>query len=123
MISCLDFKDPETGLTDWPRYRAAQVAAGEKCCECGCLLFGLWDSRPGPRTCGECLGLRDDTGEVTHDSRVRCPQCRTVSEPDFERDCWTEGEHSYWCENCDHTFEISTAVSYSFTSPPVIPDV
>jgi hypothetical protein len=59
--------------------------------------------------------------ELCHSDLVRCPKCCQTFNPG-ESDChelYGDGEHEICCEECNHTFEISTHVSYTFVSPPL----
>lgn len=107
------------GLTDWPAYHAAQVAAGERCRECGASI--MW-SNGRPSSCFSCCDLgRELTQEVTHEQRIRCPKCREVFRPE-DIDWWPgeEGEHTVTCHVCDYSFTVTVHVQYSFVSPPVL---
>lgn len=101
---------------DWASYQKAQVANGEICIQCkGHILFGCGH----PRKCSACENMSERSGEVCHKNMVRCPHCGTISNPsDHEMyELYEEGEHDVSCPQCDESFEVSTAVSYTFTSP------
>lgn len=99
-------------------YRAEHKARqdkGELCSQCG--AFMLWPTG-APRRCGECKAM-DLKEELRHSMELRCPACghhwRPGDEDDYE--VFQEGTHGVICSNCDHEFDVETAVSYSFTSP------
>ena len=117
-VKMADYETPsEHGNSwDWDAYNAAQVANGEKCACCSTHMFihhGV------PQQCSGCTGMKDDTEELTHDTFVRCPKCGDHWSPRESEDyeVFGDGEHEVSCGNCDHDFEVSTSVSYSFTSP------
>ncbi len=121
MISFADYKKPD-GSVDWERYRVAQraereaeVNAGKWCSRCGhYLLF----AKGHPNKCQECKSL-DEPGEVQHHKFIRCPKCGRSFDPS-DADYYSvygDGEHKVTCGDCSHQFEISTRVSYTFTSP------
>ena len=101
---------------DWAAYNAAKVANGEKCTCCGAFMFNHHGS---PQQCTDCNSMKDDTEELTHDTFIRCPKCGDHWSPQASEDyeVFGDGEHDVCCGNCDHDFEVSTMVSYSFTSP------
>ena len=120
MIRIDDYKT-ENGDIDWAACRAAQKAAGATCSRCGRYLFGAEGS---PQECFSCLSL-DKPEEVAHDSTVRCPDCGytwDVHNGDY-CELFEDGEHNVTCQECDHDFEISTSVSWSFRSPPRLPKI
>ena len=117
MIQMDDFRKPD-GQVDWAAMREAEIAAGERCYKCGAIIM----LEQGVRTlCYNCKALLED-GEVRHGCFVRCPACKDswgiVDSEDYE--CYEEGEHKVTCGECDHTFEVTTSVSYTFTSPEII---
>lgn len=116
-------KKPD-GSYDWTKYNALQEqerdvrkAKGELCREKGCNRFIMW-SKGYPQTCSDCEAL-DAPEELHHPTDIRCPKCG------YHWDIWdgeyyeiaNEGEHEVECPECDHKFEVSTSVSYSFKSP------
>ena len=118
MIRIRDY-EKEDGLVDWPAYEEAQKDTGEICLKCGdIILFG----KGYPETCVSCKKLAKDE-EVDHDCFIRCPHCRNTFNPHDDGgdsfDLFSEGEHEVWCCKCDKTFEVSTHISWSFTSPPM----
>ncbi len=113
-----DFKDPATGEVDWKKYNLAEIANGEKCCECGGIasLFGT-----GRRTrCMSCRAV-DEPGELRHASRLRCPRCRHTWNPGDcdDHEVYADGDHEVWCAECGHEFPVVTMVSYLFRSPEI----
>jgi len=115
-----DFEDTE-GQLDWKAYRAAQVANGETCYNCGDSI--VWHN--GARSmCSACQALLEDRSEVWHDDLVRCPKCGHTHDLRYgtSYNLFEDGEHSFMCEECEHDFEISTSVSYSFRSPARLED-
>jgi hypothetical protein len=101
---------------DWKAYEAAQVAAGERCKSCGKYFSPLPWPTPGPRECYGCIELTK-IPEVSHHSKVRCPACRHTWDVGESEDLYSEGEHSVYCHECNHEFEVTTNVSYEFVSP------
>ncbi len=102
---------------NWEAYRTAQVEAGEVCRECGAYIVF---SKGKPSLCIPCNTLHTDKGEVMHSQRARCPHCThmfTIESGDS--DIYGEGEHEVTCPKCEGEFTVQTAVSYSFTSPPL----
>lgn len=115
MIHMEDYRRGD-GSVDWERYRAAQVAAGEICSRCHSYRAGL--SAVGPALCWQCRAL-DAPEAVDHDSFVRCPKCGESWDPsDYDdREVYADGEHELSCVECGHAFEVTTHVSFSFSSP------
>lgn len=118
MISFKDYEGAD-GKIDWKSYRKAEVAAGERCYECGgIIIFGH-----GYRTkCAECRSLEEDRGEVCNSHSARCPKCRhvmNVSNCDLYR-LYEEGDHEITCQSCEHDFEVITVVQHMFRSPALI---
>ena len=117
MVSISSYKD-EKGEIDWKAYRQAQIDQGDKCYKCETYIsFGK-----GYRSlCHECMSLNNKE-ETSHSSYIRCPKCKTTWEPrdsdDFE--FYTDGDHEVTCSECDHEFQITTYVSYTFHSPELI---
>jgi ssDNA-binding Zn-finger/Zn-ribbon topoisomerase 1 len=117
MIDVDKFKD-SLGKVDWKALREAEVAAGEHCRECGWLIY---PPKGRPSLCHKCRDLREDKGEVDHQSRLRCPKCRHLWNVDREDgDIHSEGSHEVCCPECEHEFEVVTNVSYSWESPKLI---
>lgn len=119
MISCVDFEHPETKKVNWEAYRKAQIAAGEKCTQCGGFIL------PGkgyPTKCAPCAQLESSPEEVQHHKEARCPACGETFDV-FEHNQETEGnllhdgDHEVSCPNCDHNFNITTVVDWTFRSP------
>jgi len=109
------FRKPD-GSVDWTAYSKAEVANGEKCQGCKTMLLY---PKGYPETCGSCRDLVDDAGEVMHDRRVRCPACKHTWSPrdNEDYDVLEDGEHTVSCPECDHEFEVSTSISWTFHSP------
>lgn len=119
MISFHDYKDAE-GNIDWQSYDAAQIASGEKCRKCGKLIY------PGKgyeSSCYDCDSLYSGRSS-THDQFIRCPKCGESWNPCDHEDysVYEEGEHEVWCHHCEHTFKVSTTVSYNFDSGSMLDD-
>lgn len=125
MVDVRDYKTMNGGV-DWGRYHAEQEAAGERCTDCGALIFsplaGLFGAKrePGPRKCYDCNQLDTNKEEsVWHEKYVRCPKCGH-QEDVFDGDnyaVYEDGEHSFMCGECDHDYTIITHVSHEFESP------
>lgn len=110
-----DHRDANGNL-DWKSYDAAKVANGETCYQCGgtASLFG----RGRQSLCGDCTRMAADDDDVSHDTLIRCPKCRhawNVYETD-DYELYSDGEHDVTCPECEHEFEVVTAVSFRFTS-------
>ena len=116
MLSFDDFRNDD-GNVNWSAYHKAREEAGETCYECGEYI-----SRPdGSSTrCWECKNVPKPE-ELIHSHFVRCPQCGTTFDPynSEQYKLFEDGEHTASCQSCYHDFEISTSVSYTFTSPPL----
>jgi hypothetical protein len=118
----------DDGEIDWDawgkaqtRYKQEQIEAGERCYQCETyLVFG-----PGHRKlCHACKDLNEGTGEVDHDHLVRCPHCGyqldiSQLDCDYHELVYEEGTHEMDCFECEKSFEFTTNVSYSYTSPPL----
>lgn len=117
-----DFKQAD-GSTDWRAYNAAKLANGERCRTCDAGIFPVFSEPVGyPTECNDCKALTSDAGEVSHDELIRCPKCRDTWSPrdSEDYDAYSDGEHELTCDDCGHRFTISTHVSFSFESPPLI---
>lgn len=101
------------------REREWEKATGRRCQMCG--VFDVSD-KGYPCTCYECTHLVTDKGEVRHSDYIRCPKCRSQSQPgDCEMyELFEEGEHRVTCQFCENEFEVSTSISYTFRSPELI---
>ena len=113
----IDDHTKEDGSVDWNSYNQAKIDNGDACYRCeSVILFG----EGFKRLCGNCNRLSLD-GEIHHKKFVRCPSCRHSWNPSDSDDYqfFEEGEHELTCPICEHEFEISTQVSYNFTSPEV----
>ena len=117
MVSINDYEKPD-GSTDWERYRAAQVAAGEMCYECGAYIFTLRNT--GRRLCSQCQKIQSGAAEVAHDKFVVCPSCRHKWSPwdSGDYDLLREDEHDVTCPTCEKDFTVETMVSHTFRSKP-----
>ncbi len=116
MISMDDHRLPN-GAVDWESYRKAQVNAGERCGRCHKFTFLGGQASPG--LCAECHIMWQDDTSVDHSRRIRCPYCSHEMDvhDDELYDLYTEDEHDVCCTICDQYFQVSTTVSYTFTSP------
>lgn len=99
-----------------------QIDSGEQCRQCGAYIVHF--KNPGrPCLCYACKQLAGDD-ECAHPSRLRCPRCRTTWDPwdgdDYE--LLSDGPHEVTCPDCDHTFEVTTRVAYTFTSAAIEPE-
>lgn len=119
MISFKDF-EREDGTVDWQAHGRAEVAAGEKCYQCGDFILY---SKGVRILCFDCNKATED-GELNHDRFLRCPKCRELWNPMDSEDyqVFQEDSHDVSCQECGHDFEVSTAVSYTFTSPAMVED-
>jgi hypothetical protein len=66
----------------------------------------------------------EEPEECSSKNYVRCPKCGekiNVVNGDWYA-LYEDGEHSVTCQNdeCEHDFEISTHVSFSFDSPAMV---
>lgn len=116
-----DFKDFENheGRVDWHAYRKQKVKIGEECSECGKLIHIEGIDTPGhPEMCQDCNDMVADKGEVTHAALIRCPHCSARMKE--SREWLSEGEHGVICQECEFEFEITTEVTYIFTSPELL---
>lgn len=121
MLQMDDFRKPDKSL-DWDAYKKAQRARGDTCYLCGGHITSFG---PGHmQSCLSCRLLDKDKGDVTHDTRVRCPKCKhqfpAIGDDDYDN--YSEGSHDVTCPECEHEFEIETMVSYSFRSPELLPE-
>ncbi len=112
------------GSIDWGKYQelkcselVARKSKGEICQRNGCNRFIVW-SRGYPQICSDCKAL-DSQEELHHPSEIRCPKCGYHwSVFDGENyGLHAEGEHKTSCPDCNHDFEVSTSISWSFQSP------
>jgi DNA-directed RNA polymerase subunit RPC12/RpoP len=117
---------PETSQEFWARMKREDEEkrqSGEKCHMCGEYIFCL--RPPGySQRCWKCKQL-DGQGDVRDNRYIRCPKCRHTSSPFNEEGYWEnglleEGEHDVCCPACEHKFEVTTNVSYSFDSPAMV---
>lgn len=117
MIHLKDFED-EKGKIDWKAYNKAEEDAGERCYKCGShIIFAK-----GFRTICYSCSKATDSEEFDHDCFLRCPKCKETWNPDDteDYDVYADGEHGVICPECNNEFEITTSVSYSFTSPELV---
>ena len=72
------------------------------------------------------MGRERYAGEWHHNSMddfqdkavFRCPHCGEVHDLDDEDyEVYKEGEHEYWCSECDKYFTVSTTPYWTWTSP------
>ena len=119
-MSSVSFKDfeNERGDVNWAAYEKAQVANGDKCSVCGAHI--MWGGKGHSERCHQCKSMQDDGSELDHDNLLRCPRCGHSWNPGHDDDEWavySDDTHDVCCSKCDYDFEITTTVSYSFTSP------
>ncbi len=117
MTSINDFKNDD-GNVDWSAYKEAQVKAGQICMDCGSYIIF---NKTGPAKCYDCKQL-EEPGECSSDAFIRCPDCGH-KEKVFDGDHYeilSDDTHDVSCQECDHDFEITTSVSYTFSSPEMI---
>ncbi len=117
MVSMNDHRTPE-GDVDWKSYKQAQIENGEICSKC--FEYILFSSNYRT-TCNKCKQLLEPP-EITHHKFIRCPNCLNAFDP-YETEWYevlSDGEHEVSCSECNHDFEISTYVDYSFRSPKEI---
>ena len=124
MTNCTDF-EREDGTIDWDAYHDSQVQAGNRCMSCGTLILNLGlFSKPidHAQDCISCRSMNNDSGEVTHDEYIRCPKCKHQHDAsdEWEARIYEDGEHDIICVKCYREFEVSTRVSYSYTSPKLL---
>lgn len=102
------------------REQKAATENGERCWQCGQWIDLL--RPPGRRQlCLDCKAA-DKPEAFRHDTRLRCPKCRHSWDAyaDADYDIFVEGEHEVTCAECEHKFEVSTAVHHNFRSPELI---
>lgn len=71
------------------------------------------------------MGSKGWRGEWYHNSmgnpggEFRCPHCGELHDldPDEDYEMYEEGEHEYWCSECDKCFTVSTMPYWTWTSP------
>jgi hypothetical protein len=117
---------PETSQEFWARVKREDEEkrqSGEKCCMCGEYIVCL--RPPGySQRCWKCKQL-DGQGDVRDNRYIRCPKCRHSwnsfgDDCSFENSVFEEGDHDVSCPSCEHRFEVTTNVTYSFDSPALI---
>lgn len=101
------------------RERQVKIDSGENCSRCGIWIFTLNGGPGHRRECIACRAISEDRGEVSHTKYIRCPKCGESWNPweGDDYDVFEEGPSSVTCGECDHEFEVTTTVSYTFTSP------
>jgi len=116
-----DYKD-EKGLVNWTAYRQAQIANGEICSRCRGYVGYSYNRQPFRTECSECKELRGTDEIYTNEKGIRCPNCRHIIDPthDCDMDVYKDGTHTVTCDGCEHEFEVTTTVTYSWSSPQVI---
>lgn len=116
MLNYKDFEGPD-GKIDWSALRRAEVASGERCKQCDTFI---WPASPATQLCHDCRDFEANDGAVWHDHAIRCPNCGNVEHASERGECgvYADGTHELYCYECEQDFEIETAVSYSFKSPP-----
>ena len=112
MLNSRDFTKSD-GSIDWDALHAAELKSGLRCRICGYMLM-----HASERECRICQQAHQPP-EWRDSNRVRCPSCVKVWEPgdQDQYELYTEGEHDVDCGHCDATFQVSTRVSHTFTSP------
>jgi uncharacterized C2H2 Zn-finger protein len=117
-----DFEDKK-GKTDWNAYHKAQEEAGERCPKCKAFMLGLF-KKSSKSFCQSCISLISDEKTVDHHIFVRCPKCQMTMDVYYYQfeNLHMEGEHKIMCQECEHEFEVTTEVQYTFTSPELIKD-
>lgn len=128
MISIMDFRTPE-GKTDWKAYDAAkqverkdEIASGKRCSTC--FTYCYMGSRGVSGDCYECRSLKENASESSHSKLIRCSKCGNIFNPaanDYYELFEESDAHSVACPSCDESFVVCTHVSYSFTSPALLP--
>jgi len=118
-----DFQDfkKEDGSYDYRAYEKAQVDLGFSCYRCGHYL--IWGGKGYQELCSGCKSMdKDKDREIVHDSMIRCPVCGHQQEmnSDYEEACYSDGDHTVPCNNCEFEYEISTYVSCSYRSPEMV---
>jgi len=111
---------------NYAAFRKAEIDAGRWCEVCSVsLTHEAATEVSGRRRCYDCRELDQSKDAVDHPSMIRCPACQATFDPvpdgDYA-DRYAEGDHEVDCPDCDHSFWITTAVSYSFASPPLLED-
>jgi len=116
-----DFREKDGNLNH-KAYRAAMIANGEYCQNCDRYLVF---PKGVKTTCPECREIATSNEEVTSDRVIRCPRCRRTWEPPDQEDyeVMQDGEHPVSCSECGEDFDVSTSVSFTFTSPAMRPEV
>jgi len=116
MTRLKDHED-ENGQINWGSYRKAQIANGEICTSCGAyVVFG----KGYPEECSSCKDMSSNTGEVDHETHIRCPACAHIFDADKYEIDPVEGETSVYCPECDYDFDVSIEVTFKYTSPPLL---
>jgi len=116
-ISYDDFRRKD-GSIDWHALRSAEIGNGDICYVCG-RFADIFGGKGYRQKCNECTQM-DGSGELDHEKYLRCPRCGYHWDPYEAEDykVFEEDSHEVWCEKCDFKFEVSTMVTYCFTSPP-----
>ncbi len=101
------------------------IATGKVCKRCGKFYpQGILARVEGPVLCADCRLSDIDPEEVQHDRLARCPACGNTFDPieNTEGEACHEATHPVWCDECEHEFTISTAITCTFTSPARLED-
>jgi len=85
-------------------------------------IFAPFD-KPNPHLCSDCVQMKRERGEVTHDHALRCPKCGHVWAPDCDEPVWDDGESEVYCPDCDHLFRVETSITFTFRSPALLAEV
>ncbi len=118
MVKMDDFRG-EDKCIDWHAFHKAQIEAGEICQRCQTHITLSMFNKGIATLCYQCREATEKTEELWHDKFVRCPKCGHLWDPSEceDYDLLGDGEHDATCPECDHDFEISTSISFSFKSP------
>lgn len=103
---------------DWKAYRAAQIANGEYCSQCGCMVHGKLPSG-APRLCSDCERATSSRSALLHASRVRCPACGWLQSPPEEIELHRDTVGIY-CDKCEHEYEVGIVVTVEYRSPGMV---
>jgi hypothetical protein len=97
-----------------------QEESGVVCRKCDAFIIPNMARPPGyPALCHDCRALAENDGEVTSHTYVRCPACGATTSPldDGDYGLTLDGACDTTCPECGHAFEVTTSITYTFTSP------
>jgi len=107
-------------LTEWEVNRQNEIDTGGRCRQCEALIVF---PKGAPSLCPACKDMLSPD-PVDHPRRIRCPRCRALMDPHADpedlADLFLEGVHEVVCQSCEHEFDVTTTVSYTFGSPEVL---